>query len=153
MVAPMTGPRADLVTANAAYRRDALERVGGFDETFAKPAGEDVDLSERVLTSCGPLLIASGATVEHEYRSGIGPLLRTYYRHGEARFRLQHEHESMHLGAPVRTALQPHAWAQRYRRYQAYGSGRALGFAGLRVAGSAAFVAGLATARFSPGSS
>jgi glycosyltransferase involved in cell wall biosynthesis len=37
-----------LVTANCAYRRDILDRVGGFDERFSN-FGEDIDLMFRVL--------------------------------------------------------------------------------------------------------
>jgi len=37
-----------LITANCAYRRDVLQRVGGFDERFSN-FGEDIDLMFRVL--------------------------------------------------------------------------------------------------------
>jgi glycosyltransferase involved in cell wall biosynthesis len=37
-----------LITANCAYRRDILQRVGGFDERFSN-FGEDIDLMFRVL--------------------------------------------------------------------------------------------------------
>ena len=36
------------LTCNCAYRRDALDRVGGFDESFPYPAYEDTDLAARV---------------------------------------------------------------------------------------------------------
>ena len=35
-------------TNNASYRRKVLEEVGGFDESFPSPAGEDIDLKKRV---------------------------------------------------------------------------------------------------------
>ena len=34
-------------TANACYRRDVLEQLGGFDEGFVHPGGDDPDLSAR----------------------------------------------------------------------------------------------------------
>ena len=40
-------------TNNCAYRRSALLRVGGFDETFKLPCGEDVDLKNRICASGG----------------------------------------------------------------------------------------------------
>jgi len=36
-------------TAAIAYRRDAVDKAGGFDETFKLPACEDVDLAARIL--------------------------------------------------------------------------------------------------------
>src|SRR5207249_9541686 len=38
-----------LITAAAAFRRRALERVDGFDPAFPRAAGEDVDLTLRLL--------------------------------------------------------------------------------------------------------
>ncbi len=137
-----------LVTANAGYRRTALQRAGGFDESFAKPAGEDVDLSERVTATGGDLALAPDALVRHEYRPGFGLLLRTYYRHGEARFQLRTRHDSMAIGSSTQSALSPAAWTERYHRYEAVaGRNRAASYAALRVVASGAFVAGFATAR------
>jgi GT2 family glycosyltransferase len=143
-----------VVTANAGYRRRALERVGGFDESFAKPAGEDVDLSERVRATGGRLGLAPAALVSHEYRPGFGPLLRTYYRHGEARFQLRTRHASMGIGTSTQSALRPAAWTERYHRYeQVGGRARAASYTALRVAASGAFVAGIASARLRGASS
>jgi GT2 family glycosyltransferase len=44
-------------TANMLYPRDLLERLGGFDETFKRAAGEDTDLGWRA--------IEAGAAVEY----------------------------------------------------------------------------------------
>jgi len=35
-------------TNNVSYRKEVLDKVGGFDESFPFPAGEDVDLKRRV---------------------------------------------------------------------------------------------------------
>jgi glycosyltransferase involved in cell wall biosynthesis len=35
-------------TNNVSYRKEILEEVGGFDESFPSPAGEDIDLKKRV---------------------------------------------------------------------------------------------------------
>ncbi|MFC4533953.1 glycosyltransferase family 2 protein [Sphaerisporangium dianthi] len=45
--AALTG--ADWVTADMAYRRSALERVGGFDERFPRAYREDADIALRLL--------------------------------------------------------------------------------------------------------
>ena len=54
-------------TAAIAYRRDALVRVGGFDESFKIPVCEDVDLAVRVLNQ-GPIGFISEAVVKHPRR-------------------------------------------------------------------------------------
>lgn len=58
---------AEFVTANAFVRRDALERVGGFDERFARAWREDSDLQFR-LAALGEVARADVATVQHPVR-------------------------------------------------------------------------------------
>ena len=137
-----------LVTANAAYRRSALERVGGFDETFPRPAGEDVDLSARVAETGGRLALAPNAVVAHDYRRGMRPLVRTYWRHGAARSRLARAHTSLATGNAARRAAGPAALRERYRRYRSLASpGRAASYVALRTACVGVFVAGLTAAK------
>jgi GT2 family glycosyltransferase len=137
-----------LVTANAAYRRSALERVGGFDETFPRPAGEDVDLSARVVETGGRLALAPDAIVAHDYRRGMRPLVRTYWRHGAARARLARAHTSLATGSAARRAVGPAALRDRYRRYRSLASpGRAASYVALRTACLGVFVAGLTAAK------
>jgi GT2 family glycosyltransferase len=60
---------------NCSFRRDALERVGGFDSRF-RIAGDDVDLCWRLREAGGRLGFSPSATVWHHRRSS----LRTYWR-------------------------------------------------------------------------
>lgn len=54
-------------TCNALYVRDDLDRVGGFDESFPTPAGEDTDLAWRVRKECGRAIRFGGdVVVYHE---------------------------------------------------------------------------------------
>ncbi|HEX4868585.1 MAG TPA: glycosyltransferase [Acidimicrobiales bacterium] len=53
--------------ANLVYRRSALERVGGFDESFWG-GGEDTDLAWRVIESGGGVAFAPEAVVQHAVR-------------------------------------------------------------------------------------
>jgi cellulose synthase/poly-beta-1,6-N-acetylglucosamine synthase-like glycosyltransferase len=53
-------------TCNIAYRRRVLEEVGGFDETFRYPFGEDTDLAWRVKAVGGQTLFAPEALVLHD---------------------------------------------------------------------------------------
>lgn len=51
--------------ANIFYPRALLQRAGGFDETFPRPAGEDTDLGWRVRAIGGRPAFAADAHVEH----------------------------------------------------------------------------------------
>ena len=53
-------------TCNIAYRRAALERVGGFDEGFRHPFGEDTDLAWRVKAAGGSTVFVPDAVVLHD---------------------------------------------------------------------------------------
>lgn len=55
------------LTCNCAYRRDTLEKVGGFDETFPYPAYEDTDLAAR-MQQVGAILWQPEAVVIHPER-------------------------------------------------------------------------------------
>lgn len=72
---PDTGARSDRdadtaklasarwVTADMAYRRSALDRVGGFDERFPRAYREDVDIAYRISESCGDVVLGDRRTV------------------------------------------------------------------------------------------
>jgi GT2 family glycosyltransferase len=55
-------------TCNVFYRRDDLEAVGGFDETFRTPAGEDTDLGLRIRDLGRSVVFAGDAQVHHPVR-------------------------------------------------------------------------------------
>lgn len=51
-------------TCNIAYRRPMLLAIGGFDEGFPKPAGEDIDIAHRMQQQ-GKIVFAPDAVVHH----------------------------------------------------------------------------------------
>lgn len=53
-------------TCNMGYRRDVLERLGGFDESFTRPFGEDVDLGWRAVEAGASTAWSDGAVVRHD---------------------------------------------------------------------------------------
>jgi GT2 family glycosyltransferase len=59
---------AEFVTANCFVRRSALERVGGFDERFARAWREDSDLHFALLRSGHKIIHAPDAVVVHPVR-------------------------------------------------------------------------------------
>jgi len=67
-------------TGNAAYRRSALDAVGGFDDTLI--SGGDVDLSWRIQQQTGGrLAYVPEARVRHHLCDRLGPLLRQQRRY------------------------------------------------------------------------
>ncbi len=77
---PRAGDPGFANSANCAYRRAALERVGGYETLL--PRLVDQDLGRR-LRGCGyRLLIADEAVVTHHHREDTESLLRDYRRRG-----------------------------------------------------------------------
>ena len=81
-----------LSTYNVIYRRDALETVGGFDETRYNGPGiagaEDTELAYR-LTACGfRLRFEPRSLVRHFHLTRLAPYFRVQQRHGFYRVRL-----------------------------------------------------------------
>lgn len=71
-----------LVTANAAFRKAALEEVGGFDEDLRSPGGEDPGLCFKLLARGHEMHYRPEALVRHHYRSSMWDFVRTFYRYG-----------------------------------------------------------------------
>jgi glycosyltransferase involved in cell wall biosynthesis len=61
----VTGPTRDHETANIFYPRELLERLGGFDESYPRPAGEDTDLGWRAREAGAIPHFEAAAAVEH----------------------------------------------------------------------------------------
>ncbi|MCO8126384.1 glycosyltransferase [Acidimicrobiia bacterium EGI L10123] len=73
-------------TANAAWRRAALERIGGFDAALA--SGGDVDACWRLQRVGGHLAFAPDAVVIHAHRARVGDLLAQQHRYALGHGRL-----------------------------------------------------------------
>jgi len=132
-----------LVTANASFRRALLENLGGFDESFPGAAGEDTDLSFRMRAAGHRLVVVQGATVYHDHRTGLRPLLHTYRNHGRGRRLLRSRHPSEGLGADATRKLGPAYWVGRWRSYRSCTSRfEAVLFVALRGAGLLNYVVG-----------
>ena len=68
---------------NMAFRRAALEQVGGFDPQF-RVAGDDVDLCWRIQDAGGTLGFSPGALVWHRARRSVPAYLRQQAGYGRA---------------------------------------------------------------------
>jgi len=68
---------------NMAFRKSALEEIGGFDERF-RVAGDDVDVCWRLQESGRTLGFSAGAVVMHRRRDSILRYLKQQYGYGKA---------------------------------------------------------------------
>ncbi|MFF0306224.1 glycosyltransferase family 2 protein [Streptosporangium sp. NPDC004379] len=74
--------RSRWITADMAYQREALERVGGFDERFPRAYREDADLALRV-TAAGYRLVRGERVTSHPFRDD-GPWASVRRQRGNA---------------------------------------------------------------------
>jgi glycosyltransferase involved in cell wall biosynthesis len=80
-------------TCNIAYRKEALDRLGGFDEAFPSPHCEDLDLAFRVLRGA-PIGYAAEMAIVHHPREMAGRELVARARLTVSEIRLFERHRS-----------------------------------------------------------
>ena len=78
-------------TINVAFRREAFEAIGGFDEGFAY--GSDIDFAWRLTDAGYRIRGVPDAVVRHDW-GGWRRQLRRSYVYGKARMRLYRKHRS-----------------------------------------------------------
>jgi len=77
------GTRNQLASLNLAIRRDSFNHVGGFDERYPRPAGEDSDLTIRLRKAGNTLHFEPRAIVYHlSQRHRLSDLIRHHYYQG-----------------------------------------------------------------------
>ena len=76
-------------SANLAVRKAWFDRVGGFDERFPYPGGEDMDLTCRLVQAGARAEILDSWITYHPCQCGLPDFCRRYFRYGygEALFR------------------------------------------------------------------
>jgi nucleoside-diphosphate-sugar epimerase len=72
-----------LVTANACFRREMVDAVGGFDERIRQPGGEDPGLCYALAREGFRFSFAPAAVVTHDFRGNLIDFVRTFYRYGK----------------------------------------------------------------------
>jgi GT2 family glycosyltransferase len=73
---------------NLAVPAAAFRDIGGFDEGFPFPAGEDRELCDRWRLSGRPLVYAPEVHVRHTHRMTFGSFFRQHFRYGRGAYRL-----------------------------------------------------------------
>ena len=85
-------PPPGIISANCVFRRQALVSVGGFDESFDRPGGEDVDISFRLRQKGAVLSFAPQLKVTHFTAPSILGLLRIMFAYGRGTARISQLH-------------------------------------------------------------
>lgn len=75
-----------VITANACFRKDAIEKVGGFREKLSYSGGEDLDLSYRC-QRLGVLAYCENAVIYHHHRPSIEALVKQHLLYGKGVYR------------------------------------------------------------------
>ena len=71
-----------LTTANAIFKRHAVELVGGFDEALLVAGGEDPGLCFKLQNAGYSLGYNPEALIWHQYAPSLRAFMRTFYRYG-----------------------------------------------------------------------
>lgn len=77
-----------LVTCNAGYRKDALDRIGRFDDRFKKASGEDRDLNIKILKCGGKMRLDRNILVYHDRDLTFTSFVRKNYNYGKAAYHI-----------------------------------------------------------------
>lgn len=89
------------------FRREALDRVGPFDERF--PPHEDYELNHRIRATGGRILFSPDLPTRYWVRTSWTALARQYFRYGRAKARVAREVRGVlrpyHLAPPALVAL------------------------------------------------
>jgi succinoglycan biosynthesis protein ExoA len=72
------------------YRRDAIERVGGYDESYLR--AEDWELNHRIRLSGGVVWFEPGLRVTYRPRASVRPLAAQYFHYGRWRRVVARQH-------------------------------------------------------------
>ena len=94
-------------TANCSYKREILAEVGGFDESFPFPGGEDGDLATRILR-LGKTVIDPNIIVYHLRKNELSmSKIKQWFRNGRGDLLYRRKHGALkcyQLAVPLVTA-------------------------------------------------
>ncbi|CAB4322570.1 MAG: glycosyltransferase [Actinobacteria bacterium] len=93
-----------LITANAAFRRSALEAVGGFDQNFLLAGGEDFDLCDRLGEAGYEVAMTRSARVVHRHPTTIADMRLRAHRYRVGNLMGGKETASLAAGSEDETA-------------------------------------------------
>ncbi len=99
------GTVAYLLTLNACYRKDVLQKFGGFNKEFKQPGGEDPDLSFRIRKKGFLLGYNPKAIVYHHHKASTASFLRTFRNYGKGQALLVKLHPEWYIKENIRRSF------------------------------------------------
>jgi hypothetical protein len=72
------------------FRRTALERVGGYDESFTR--AQDWEMNYRIRSTGGKVWFSSSLSVSYRPRSSLAALAKQYFHYGRWRRQVMRTH-------------------------------------------------------------
>lgn len=72
-----------LITSNASFKKVNLDKVGGFDERYNFPGGEDVDLCRRIRRQGYIFKYNRDAVVYNPHKERLSGFIMTYFNYGK----------------------------------------------------------------------
>ena len=81
-----SGELAYIITVNAAFPKSAFTAVGGFDEIYPFPSGEDIDLGFRLRQSGYKFKVNEGAKIWHRQRDNLWSMWKTWFIYGRGAY-------------------------------------------------------------------
>ena len=79
---PVTGSARFFTSSNVAFPADRFRKIGGFDPTFQKAAGEDRDLCDRWIQRGYDLTYAPEVTICHQHNLTFSKFCRQQFNYG-----------------------------------------------------------------------
>lgn len=95
---------------NFAIKKEVLEKVGGFNQAYTVPSGEDNDLAYQILHAGFKIYFKKSVLVKHYFPEKLSKYLYQQYQHGFWRMGLYKMHPKMVLGddyTHLKDALEP----------------------------------------------
>lgn len=95
---------------NFSAKKEVLEKVGGFNESYTSASGEDNDLAYKILKAGFKIYFERSIKVRHYFPKELSRYLYEQYQHGFWRTRLYRSHPKMILGddyTRLKDALEP----------------------------------------------
>lgn len=96
-------------TFSAAFRKDLLEQVGGFDETYKKATAEDFDLCFAIRKTWHKIVYEPEAIVGHYHKESFLKYIKTQFKYAMWRVYLYSKYKDMAKGdqyTPITTLIQ-----------------------------------------------
>ncbi len=100
-----------LTSNNMAMSKTAFQRIGGFDEQFALPGGEDRDLAMRAVAAGLRAHFAGDLIIDHHHRMTIDRFCRQHAKYGRGSFLLRTRHQGVASPGMLYLKLLGHGWS------------------------------------------